>query len=68
MTSRMAVMMTVEICLVSVGGADVGEDLGGSNKYSNKNFSNWSGEGFHVCTEPLHVILDLFSNSKALCN
>ena len=24
-----------------------GADLGGSSKYSNKNFEGWSGEGFH---------------------
>ena len=24
------------------------EDLGGSSKYSNENFEDWSGEGFHV--------------------
>ena len=23
-------------------------DLGGSSKYSNENFEDWSGEGFHV--------------------
>ena len=33
---------------VSLGGAAPGADLGGSSKYSNENFEDQSGEGFHV--------------------
>ncbi|CAN7093043.1 unnamed protein product [Brassica rapa subsp. narinosa] len=32
----------------SPGGAAVGADLGGSSKYSNKNFEGRRGERFHV--------------------
>ena len=38
----------VEATSVSSGGAATGADLGGSSKYSNENFEDWSGEGFHV--------------------
>ncbi|KAK7285992.1 hypothetical protein RJT34_20802 [Clitoria ternatea] len=40
---------------VSLGGAVVGADLGGSSKYSNENFEGRRGERFHVngtCTWP----------------
>ncbi|GBG78680.1 hypothetical protein CBR_g27903 [Chara braunii] len=33
---------------VSLGEAGPGADLGGSSKYSNENFEDRSGEGFHV--------------------
>ncbi|GBG93328.1 hypothetical protein CBR_g64772 [Chara braunii] len=33
---------------VSLGEAGLGADLGGSSKYSNENFEDRSGEGFHV--------------------
>ena len=33
---------------VSLGEAATGADLGGSSKYSNESFEDWSGEGFHV--------------------
>ena len=33
---------------VSLGEAAVSADLGGSSKYSNRNFEDRSGEGFHV--------------------
>ncbi|KAI3477392.1 hypothetical protein L1887_60931 [Cichorium endivia] len=42
---------------VSLGGAAVGADLGGSSKYSNENFEGRRGERFHVngtCTWPAH--------------
>jgi hypothetical protein len=33
---------------VSPGETDSSADLGGSSKYSNENFEDWSGERFHV--------------------
>ena len=33
---------------VSLGKTAPGADLGGSSKYSNENFEDRSGEGFHV--------------------
>ena len=33
---------------VSLGEAASGADLGGSSKYSNENFEDQSGKGFHV--------------------
>ena len=33
---------------VSLGEATPSADLGGSSKYSNENFEDRSGEGFHV--------------------
>jgi len=32
---------------VSLGGTAYSADLGGSSKYSNENFEDRSGEGFH---------------------
>ena len=33
---------------VSPGETGTSADLGGSSKYSNENFEDWSGERFHV--------------------
>ncbi len=41
-------MVCVEVFGVSLHGAAIGTDLGGSSKYSNENFEGRSGEGFHV--------------------
>jgi hypothetical protein len=42
----------VEVCIealgVSLSGTASSADLGGSSKYSNENFEDRSGEGFHV--------------------
>ena len=40
--------MSFEASGVVPGGAAFGADLGGSSKYSNENFEDRSGEGFHV--------------------
>ena len=47
-TSRRAAAVSAEAWGVSLGGAAAGADLGGSSKYSNENFEDRSGEGFHV--------------------
>ena len=38
---------SVEAYCVSFGGTALSVDLGGSSKYSNENFEDRSGEGFH---------------------
>ena len=47
-TSRGAAAVGLEASGASPGGAAAGADLGGSSKYSNENFEDRSGEGFHV--------------------
>ena len=47
-TSRRVVAVSVEGTGVSRPGAAASADLGGSSKYSNENFEDRSGEGFHV--------------------
>ena len=37
-----------EVLDVSPGETAFSADLGGSSKYSNENFEDWSGERFHV--------------------
>ena len=37
-----------EVSDVSLDETASSADLGGSSKYSNENFEDWSGEGFHV--------------------
>jgi len=39
---------SVEALWATTGGAAFGTDLGGSSKYTNENFVDRSGEGFHV--------------------
>ena len=46
--SRRAAVVSYEALGVILGGAATGADLGGSSKYSNENFEDRSGEGFHV--------------------
>ena len=40
-------MRCAEAFDVSLGGTAYSADLGGSSKYSNENFEDRSGEGFH---------------------
>ena len=40
-------VLSVEAFSVSLGGTTSSADLGGSSKYSNENFEDRSGEGFH---------------------
>ena len=47
-TSRRAAVVSAEAWDASLSGAATGADLGGSSKYSNENFEDRSGEGFHV--------------------
>ncbi|KAI3480021.1 hypothetical protein L1887_57863 [Cichorium endivia] len=46
--SRRALAVACKTLGVSLGGAAVGADLGGSSKYSNENFEGRRGERFHV--------------------
>ena len=46
--SRTAAAVSTEVEGTGPGGAAAGADLGGSSKYSNKNYEGRSGEGFHV--------------------
>ena len=46
--SRRAAVVSAEAWDASLSGAATGADLGGSSKYSNENFEDRSGEGFHV--------------------
>ena len=41
-------MVCIEVFGVSLHGAAIGTDLGGSSKYSNESFEGRRGEGFHV--------------------
>ncbi|KAG9438635.1 hypothetical protein H6P81_021411 [Aristolochia fimbriata] len=54
--SRRGLAAAMKTSALSLGGAAVGADLGGSSKYSNENFEG-EGERFHVsgtCTWPAH--------------
>jgi len=41
-------MFVIKPLLVIIGETNISADLGGSSKYSNENFEDWSGERFHV--------------------
>ena len=45
--SKRACPSSVEAFGVNLGGTADSADLGGSSKYSNENFEDRSGEGFH---------------------
>ena len=45
--SKRAWALCVEALSVSLGGTMSSADLGGSSKYSNENFEDRRGEGFH---------------------
>ena len=40
--------MCYKACGVDLSATNPSADLGGSRKYSNGNFEDWSGEAFHV--------------------
>jgi hypothetical protein len=46
-TSPLACEYCLEAIGVNLGGTVSSADLGGSSKYSNENFEDRSGEGFH---------------------
>lgn len=46
--SKRVVVVSFEVLGVSLGGVVVSVDFGGSSKYLNENFEDWSGEGFYV--------------------
>lgn len=46
--SKRVVVVSFEVLGVCLGGVVVSVDFGGSSKYLNENFEDWSGEGFYV--------------------